>query len=89
MAVDMPLLWTFSGSCWSHELFDVSLRFSQENKSVIMECKIKSQSHSSLEYKHFSCSEYVCDIQQDKISNSCNEISRIVTHRCTYLQQMN
>jgi len=45
MEMDMPLLWTFSESCRSHELFDVSVRRSQENKSVVMECKIKPQSH--------------------------------------------
>jgi len=45
MEMDMPLLWTFSESCQSHELFDISMRFSQENKSVVMEWKIKSQSH--------------------------------------------
>jgi hypothetical protein len=34
-----------SESCQSQELFDISMRFSQENKSVVMEGKIKSQSH--------------------------------------------
>jgi len=41
MEMDMPLLWTFSESCRSHELFDISMRCSQENKSVVMEYKIK------------------------------------------------
>jgi hypothetical protein len=37
--MDKPVLWTFSESCQSHELFDIFMRFSQENKSVIFECK--------------------------------------------------
>jgi len=45
MEMDIPLLWTFSESCQSLELFDISMRFIQENKSVGMESKIKPQSH--------------------------------------------